>query len=161
MMDVSDTIESMKSAISERLSANIAYGEPVTSEGVTVIPVARVMLGFGAGGGVGEPKQSSGNGETAQAPVGGGGGGGGMVQPLGFIEIDSSGARWVPLEPSRAELALRAAVLAIVLLPLGGRRGFFGRLLLVVVGQALAGRFAQPSLPPLEGFRFGRAGATG
>lgn len=84
-----------------------------------------------------------------------------MVQPLGFIEIDSSGARWVPLEPSRAELALRAAVLAIVLLPFGGRRGFLGRLLLVVIGQALAGRLAQPALPPLEGFRFGRVGATG
>ena len=159
MMDVSDTIESMKSAISERLSANIAYGEPVMSEGVTVIPVARVMLGFGAGGGVGEPTHGSGNGETAQAPVGGGGGGGGMVQPLGFIEIDSAGARWVPLEPSRAELALRAAALAFVLLPFGGRRGFLGRLLMVVIGQALASRLGSPSLPPMEGFRFGRAAA--
>lgn len=159
MMDVSDTLESVKNAISERLSANVAYGEPIERGGVTVVPVARVMLGFGAGGGVGEAHSSSGNGDGAPAPAGGGGGGGGMVQPLGFIEIDSSGARWVPLEPSRAEMALRAAALAAVLLPFGGRRGFIGRLLLVVIGQALASRLGSPSLPPMEGFRFGRANA--
>ena len=87
MMDITDTIEGVKNALGDRLSAQVAYGEPITTDGVTVIPVARVMLGFGAGGGVGEPTLSD-NGEDGVAPVGGGGGGGGLVQPLGFIEID-------------------------------------------------------------------------
>ncbi len=152
MMDITETIEGLKSALGDRLSAQVAYGEPVQVEGVTVIPVARVMLGFGAGGGVGE-SVLSGNGEDAAAPVGGGGGGGGLVQPLGFIEIDSTGARWVPLEPSRAELAIRALMLAAVLLPFGSRRGLIGRFIVLLIGQLIAGRISQPNLPPMDSFR--------
>ncbi len=86
-------------------------------------------------------------------PVGGGGGGGGLVQPLGFIEIDATGARWVPLEPSRAELAIRALMLAAVLLPFGSRRGLIGRFLVLLIGQLIAGRISQPNLPPMDSFR--------
>ncbi len=152
MMDITETIEGLKSALGDRLSAQVAYGEPVQVEGVTVIPVARVMLGFGSGGGVGEPTRSD-DGEEAVAPVGGGGGGGGLVQPLGFIEIDATGARWVPLEPSRAELGIRALMLVAVLLPFGSRRGLIGRFLLLLIGQVIAGRISQPNLPPMEGLR--------
>ena len=67
MMDITDSIEGVKNALGDRLSAQVAYGEPIQADGVTVIPVARVMLGFGAGGGVGEPVLS-GNGEDAAAP---------------------------------------------------------------------------------------------
>ncbi len=160
-MDVTDTLESIKSGITERLTAHTAYGEPVTMNGVTVIPVARVAFGFGAGGGVGEAKRS-GDGEEAAPPSGGGGGGGGAVQPIGFIEISDAGARWVPLEPSRAELALRALSIAAVLAPFGGRRGLLGRMLMLLVGQALARRLSRPTLPPIpEGLRFGRSFAEG
>ena len=158
MMDITDTLEGVKSALSDRLSAQTAYGEPVQVDGVTVIPVARVMLGFGAGGGVGEAKHS-GNGEDAPPPTGGGGGGGGVVQPLGFIEVSSTGARWVPLEPPVAEVALRALSFAAVILPFGGRRGFFMRLLMVVIGQIAAGRISRPNLPSMEGLNFGRGTA--
>ena len=158
MMDITDTIEGVKSALSDRLSAQTAYGEPVEVNGVTVIPVARIMLGFGAGGGVGEAKHS-GNGEEAPPPTGGGGGGGGVVQPLGFIEVSSTGARWVPLEPPIAEVALRALSLAAIILPIGGRRGLFMRLLMVAIGQIAARRLTRPNLPSMEGMRFGRGTA--
>ena len=156
MMDITDTLEGVKSALSDRLSAQTAYGEPVQVDGVTVIPVARVMLGFGAGGGVGEAKRSS-DGEDAPAPTGGGGGGGGVVQPLGFIEVTSTGARWVALEPPVAEVALRALSFAAVILPFGGKRGLFMRVLMVVIGQIAAGRISRPNLPSMEGLNFGRS----
>jgi uncharacterized spore protein YtfJ len=152
MMDITDTIEGVRSALSDKLSAEVAYGEPITADGITIIPVARVMMGFGAGGGVGEAEHS-GNGEEAPAPVGGGGGGGGLVQPLGFIEIDSTGARWVALEPSKAEVALRALMMGAVLLPFGGRRGLIGRFILLIIGQVIAGRISQPNLPSMDSFR--------
>jgi uncharacterized spore protein YtfJ len=154
MMDVSDTLESVKNAITDRLTVQTAYGEPVTVDGVTIIPVARIALGFGAGGGVGEAVRAT-DGEDAR-PVGGGGGGGGGVQPLGFIEIDATGARWVPLEPSRIEVALRALTLAAVLWPFGGRRFLIGRLLTLLIGQVLVGRLSRPSLPSIANLRFGR-----
>ena len=157
MMDITETIDSMKNALGDRLSTKTAYGEPIEIDGVTVIPVARVFLGFGAGGGVGEAAPSTnGDDADASAPAGGGGGGGGLVQPLGFIEIDATGARWVPLEPSRAEIGLRAMMLAAVMLPFGGRRSLLGRVLLLVIGQLIAGRISQPNLKGFEGMRFGQ-----
>ena len=159
--NVSDTLESVKSGIAERLTAHTAYGEPVTANGVTVIPVARVALGFGAGGGVGEAKPS-GDGEEAPPPSGGGGGAGGVVQPIGFIEVSGTGARWVPLAPPTGELVLRALTIAAVLSPFGGRRGLLGRMLMLLVGQLLVGRLSRPTLPPLpEGLQFGRRFAEG
>ena len=97
MMDITETIEGMKNALGDRLSTRTAYGDPIEVDGVTVIPVARVFLGFGAGGGVGPSVgevglSTNGDDADASAPVGGGGGGGGLVQPLGFIEIDTTGA---------------------------------------------------------------------
>lgn len=159
MGDVSETLESMRQGLTERLSAQVAYGEPVTTDGVTVIPVARVMLGFGAGGGVGESPHPSGNGEGASGGVGSGAGGGGVVQPLGFIEVSAGGARWVPQEPPVVETAMRAVALAAILAPFGGRRFFLGRLLMVALVQIVIGRLFRPNMPALpEGLRFGRMG---
>ena len=152
--DVSETLESVKNTITERLTARTAYSEPVTHDGVTVIPVARVMLGFGAGSGLG--------GEGADSGIGGGGGAGGIVQPLGYIEVNGGGSRWVPLEPSPTELALRGIALAAVLFPFGGRRFLFMRLLMLVIGQAIASRLAKPDLPSMpQGISFGRGAGNG
>jgi uncharacterized spore protein YtfJ len=155
--DVSDTLESVKREIAERLTAHTAYGEPVTVDGVTVIPVARVMVGFGAGSGVGEAKQPQDGEEAAPPPTGGGGAGGGVVQPLGFIEVSATGARWVPLEPPVGETIMRALGIAAILVPFGGRRFFLGRLVMMALVQLVVGRMFRPNLPPLpEGLRFGR-----
>jgi uncharacterized spore protein YtfJ len=141
-------------SIQERLSARAVYGEPVTANGITVIPVASVRFGFGGGGGGGsgsEPAETPGEAVKAGTGGGGGGGGGAKVEPMGFIEISDAGARWVPLEPPRAEMALRALTTAVVLIPGGGRRGLIGRLLLALTGQALVGRLFRPQLPPMPG----------
>ena len=158
--DVTDTLESVKNTITERVTAQTAYGEPVTANGVTVVPVARVMLGFGAGGGVGEAKLPHDGEEAAPPPTGSGGGAGGVVQPLGFIEPSDAGARWVPLEPPVAETVLRGLTLAAALAPFGGRRFLLGRLLVLLLGKLLVGRLFKPNLPPMpEGLRFGKFSA--
>lgn len=77
-------------ALAERLGAVAAaravFSDPVEREGVTVIPVARVRWGFGAGGGTGGLEGTKEHGE------GGGGGGGVSASPLGYIEISEEGA---------------------------------------------------------------------
>ncbi len=137
MAEIYDLVRGIAQSLQDSLTVRTVYGEPITAGNITIVPVARVSFGFG-----------------------GGGGGGGMVQPLGFIEVTSTGARWVPLEPPIAEVALRALSFAAVILPFGGKRGFFMRLLMVVVGQIAAGRISRPNLPSFEGMRFGR-GTTG
>jgi uncharacterized spore protein YtfJ len=160
MADVFDTIESAMRTLRERLSVSTVYGEPVSANGVTVIPVSKVSFGFGGGGGSGVVPRGvsgetlAGNGDAAiKAGFGSGGmGGGGMVEPLGYIEISESGSRWVPLEPPRGELFLRVLAVAPALLPTGrGRGGLLRRLLLLLAGQALLGRVLRPGMP--EGMR--------
>ena len=78
----------------ERLQASASvktiYGDPVTAEGKTIIPVARVGYGFGAGFGPGT------NGET-KTEGGGGGGGGVGATPIGVVEITKEDTRFIPV----------------------------------------------------------------
>ncbi|HXF51864.1 MAG TPA: spore germination protein GerW family protein [Dehalococcoidia bacterium] len=138
-------INSVVEGFRGQFTAHTVYGEPVSRDGVTVIPAATVRLAFGGGGGGGggvqrtavegqEPREGYGS--------GGGGGGTGRISPAGFIEISDRGARWVPVEPSPQEVALRLALLvALLLLARRGMRGVpFARLF-------LARRAASPVLP--------------
>lgn len=85
-----DTLGDLK----EKANANACFGEPVTVEGRTVIPVASVGYGFGVGLGQG-PGESVGSEEPIES---GGGGGGGMgTRPLGAIEVTSKGTRVKPV----------------------------------------------------------------
>lgn len=85
--------QEMLATISDRFKAtanvNVVYGEPQVVGDRTVIPVACVAYGFGAGGGRGGP--------AGQEGEGGGGGGGIAVKPLGVIEITPGGTRFVPV----------------------------------------------------------------
>jgi uncharacterized spore protein YtfJ len=77
-------LERLSNQLGARADARAVFASPVTKDGVTVIPVARVVGGFGAGKAPG-----------AGSRVGSGIGGGGFAaQPVGFIEIDRDGARF-------------------------------------------------------------------
>lgn len=79
-----------------RVSAAAVYGDPVTASGVTVIPVARVAMGIGAGSGE-ERKR-----ETDEKRDGGGGGGAVSAVPIGFIEITDGSAVFKPIRRTTA-----------------------------------------------------------
>jgi uncharacterized spore protein YtfJ len=98
----------------KRLNASSVFGEPTREGATTVIPVAEVMYGFGAGGGYGKPAagETAEAGEEAAATAGAGegggsgGGGGGRAKPLGYIRLDADGAHFDPIQDqSRIALA--------------------------------------------------------
>ncbi|MCF3132294.1 spore germination protein GerW family protein [Streptomyces olivochromogenes] len=104
-------LERLADKLGARASVAAVYGEPVTRDGVTVIPVARV--GFGFGGGTG---REIGTAKTAKTAEGGGGGGGLEARPLGFIEIKDGTAVYKPIRDPWTDVALPlVAVLAGVL----------------------------------------------
>lgn len=70
-----------------KLGVKTAYGEPVEVNGVTLIPVALVQFGFGAG--------SDASGDESEEGASGGGGGG-MSIPLGAYVRDINGLRFEP-----------------------------------------------------------------
>ena len=103
-------IEHYFQSLSERVqqSAHVktVYGEPVETNGKTIIPVARVAFGFGGG-----PTRQGEHGAIAETA---GGGGGVRAYPTGVFEITSEGTKFV-----RAGHPLREAVLMLIGLGLG------------------------------------------
>jgi uncharacterized spore protein YtfJ len=82
-------VQALADRVGAAATAGAVFGQPVEREGVTVIPVARAIWGFGGGSG-GEPTQQ-----------GSGGGGGGLVTPVGCIEVRESGAEFKPIRDPR------------------------------------------------------------
>lgn len=84
----------------ERLGASAVFGEPTNQNGVVVIPVAQVQMGFGYGGGYGRAPEASPASEAAsEASSGGGtgGGAGGRTIPRGFIQITADEVKFQPI----------------------------------------------------------------
>jgi len=84
-------LEEVFKSIIEHAGANTVYGEPVSVNGKTILPVARIRYGFGSG--------ADAKGDRHQ-----GGGGGLMAKPLGVVEITPSQTRFIPIVSSRALL---------------------------------------------------------
>ncbi|MCK7622359.1 sporulation protein [Streptomyces sp. RS10V-4] len=103
--------EGLAQRLGARASVSAVFGEPVTGDGITVIPVAEI--GFGFAGGV-DPG-------TGAAPTGGAGGGG--ARPRGYIEIKDGTATYKPLRAPWTNVAVPlAALLAGTVVPLLVRR---------------------------------------
>lgn len=84
-----------------RLNASSVFGEPIREGTTTVVPVAEVFYGFGAGGGYGKPAAGEGPkaGEEPPGEGGGsGGGGGGRAKPIGYIRLSAEGAEFEPIQ---------------------------------------------------------------
>jgi uncharacterized spore protein YtfJ len=95
--------ETFLERLAERLGglarADTVYGAPVERDGVTVIPVAKAMLGLGGGRG-----SDSGEGSS-------GGGGGMRLTPAGFIEVKDGGSRFRAIRDLTTLLPAVAAVI--------------------------------------------------
>ena len=83
-----------------RKEANVkaCFGEPVTVEGRTVMPVARVGYALGLGAGKPSIPGAEKQGDAMQkADAGGGGGLGVTSSPLGVVEVTPRGTRVEPI----------------------------------------------------------------
>ena len=89
-------LENTIQKIREMVDVNSVIGEPIhTPDGVTIIPVSRVSVGFGGGG-------SDFNGKSdRENPFGGGVGGGVKVSPICFLIVKDGNVRMMAVpEPA-------------------------------------------------------------
>lgn len=76
--------------IHEMVDTNAIVGQPIhTPDGVTLIPISRVNIGFGTGGGD--------YGKAQPHQFGGGGGGGVRIDPVAFLIIKDGATRVLPV----------------------------------------------------------------
>lgn len=102
MSQTKELLQTIGERIGTQAGVERVYGKPISAEGRTIVPVARVRFGFGAGSG------GHRRGEN-QAPEEGGGGGGGLqASPVGVIEITTNSTRFIRFD-SWQPLAIAAA----------------------------------------------------
>ena len=80
--------------IRDMVDVNSVVGDPITTaDGVTIIPVSKVSVGFGGGGSDFTTKNSAGK----ENPFGGGVGAGVKVTPIAFLIVKEGSVRMLPV----------------------------------------------------------------
>ncbi|MBX0335417.1 hypothetical protein K3G39_19455 [Pontibacter sp. HSC-14F20] len=104
--DQNSFIERLAQRLGISANASTIYGEPVERDGVTVIPAAKAMYGFGGGSG------------SKAGEEGIGGGGGVAIKPVGYIEIKDGNTKFKSIpDPERIiKIIAVSGVMAIFLL---------------------------------------------
>jgi uncharacterized spore protein YtfJ len=102
-MNLKEFFNSLTERIHSGAGVKAVYGEPIEAQGKTIIPVAKVVYGFG--GGYGETGKDKKEGTDKE---GGGLGGGVRTKPVGIIEVTEEGTRFVPCTSGRKLAAFLA-----------------------------------------------------
>ena len=75
--------------VKEMIDANTIVGEPIRADGVTLVPVSKISVGFGSGGSDFGKKKPDEDGRN----FGGGGGAGITITPVVFLVISDGNVR--------------------------------------------------------------------
>ena len=87
-------LENTIAKIKEMIDVNSVIGNPITTpDGVTIIPISRISIGFGGGGSDFVSK----NVNKQENPFGGGVGAGIKVTPVAFLIIKEGNVRMLPV----------------------------------------------------------------
>ena len=90
--NVPNMLENTIAKIREMVDVNSVIGNPITTpDGVTIIPVSKVSVGFGGGGSDFVNKKGGEN------PFGGGAGGGVKINPIAFLVVKEGSVRMIPV----------------------------------------------------------------
>lgn len=82
--------------INQMVDVNTIGGEPIiTPSGVTIIPISKVSVGFGLGGGDFKPSTPE---ERKCIPFGGGGGGALTITPIAFLTVSGENVKLITID---------------------------------------------------------------
>lgn len=81
-MNIAELIKNTLKEAQDLMSSRTVVGEPIKTDTHTVIPVSKVMFGFGGGGG-----------EKSGTESGEGVGGGWSIEPVAFVIVGQDGAK--------------------------------------------------------------------
>lgn len=102
-MKLNDIVSKVRSMFTQSCGADMSFGESSTLNGITVIPVAKVTMGFGGGEGKSGRAKKSKNAAAAGDQTkdkdgsGLGFGGGASTMPLGIFTIKEDRVRFHPV----------------------------------------------------------------
>lgn len=116
-MNDGDRFTSIISELQESASVESVYGDPIESNRKIVIPVSKVIYGFGGGYGADSDSEDQTEEREDRVNTGAGMGGGVIATPSGVVEITDSETRFIPIGSNRklATVALACFGLSYVL----------------------------------------------
>ncbi len=88
---IKEMMDTTLQKIRETVDATTVIGEPIIAGETTVIPVSKISYGFASGG-------SDFPNKAQQSCFGGGGGAGVTVSPVGFLVINGSDVKMIPVD---------------------------------------------------------------
>ncbi len=101
---ITEMMDTAIDKIREMVDVNTIVGQPIVADGVTVVPISRVSIGFGSGGSDYVSKHPSASGSN---PFGGASGAGISIVPIGFLVIRSGNVRMIPIAQPAGSAAER------------------------------------------------------
>ena len=97
---MSENLKDLLGSIIEELrkiaATETVVGKPVVLGDKKVVPISKILVGFGVGGGEGKSKEK-------KEDFAGGGGGGARVEPVGFIVMDGDKVAFLPSKPGKID----------------------------------------------------------
>jgi len=93
---IGDLMARTMEKVREIADVNTIVGQPIQAEGVTLIPVSRVSIGFASGGSDFTTKNQK---PGADNSFGGGSGAGVNITPVAFLIVKGESVRLLPVEP--------------------------------------------------------------
>ena len=94
---INDLMGTVMSKLRDIADVSTVIGESITTpDGITIIPVSRVSMGFASGGTDFTGKHQK---EGQPAPFGGGSGAGVKIDPIAFVVIKDAQVRIMTIEP--------------------------------------------------------------
>ncbi len=95
---INEVLQTTMTKIREMVDANTVVGQPIiTQEGVTLIPVSKISVGFATGG------SDFGKTPNVAKNFGGGAGAGVNVVPVAFLVVKDGNVRLLPVAPPAAD----------------------------------------------------------
>ena len=92
--NVPNMLETTIAKLRQMVDVNSVVGTPITTpDGVTIIPISRISVGFGGGGSDFVSK----NVNKHDNPFGGGAGGGVKISPVAFLIVKDGAVRMLPV----------------------------------------------------------------
>ena len=100
---INDMMATTIQKVRELVDANTIIGEAIVAGDVTIIPVSKLSIGFGTGGGELAPKGSLPQGKDY--PFSGGGGAGVKINPVAFLVVKGDQVKILPMaEPAESTM---------------------------------------------------------
>lgn len=91
---IGELMQSTMDNVKNILKVDTVVGEPIyTPDGITLVPISRISVGFGGGGVELTPKKAG------TRPYGGGNATGVKIEPIGFLVIKEGSVRMINITP--------------------------------------------------------------